>query len=60
MVADDVAAECRRRNLPAPEVTILSEASGLRFDLRLSFPRAVAGPVNLGRAASRGGLFAAA
>lgn len=56
-VAADVAAECRRRARPVPDVRVLSEDSGLRFRLRLTFPRPVWGPLFLGRTASRGGLF---
>lgn len=60
LVAEDVAAECRRRALPRPEVAILSERPGLAFKLRLVFPRAVKGPLLLGRTSARGGLFAPA
>lgn len=59
-IAADVAAECRRRARPVPEVGVLGEKRGLRFHLRLVFPRPVAGPLFLGRTALRGGLFAPA
>lgn len=57
LVAEDVAAECRRRALPTPAVEVLAERPGLAFTLRLSFPRVVVGPILLGRTNSRGGLF---
>lgn len=56
-VGEDVAAECRRRGLPVPQVSVLGEEGGLRFSLELAFPRPVEGPLVMGRTASRGGLF---
>jgi CRISPR-associated protein Csb2 len=58
LVAADVAAECRRRALPRPDVAILTERPGLAFSLRLTFERAMIGPLLLGRTSARGGLFA--
>lgn len=58
---DDIAAECRRRRLPLPEIEELHRTGGLDFRLRLSFPRPVSGPLLLGRTAMLGGgLFAPA
>jgi len=63
-LAADVLAECGRRHLPAPEVSVLwidSRAGcGLRGRLRLRFGTVVNGPLALGRSALLGGgLFAA-
>lgn len=63
-LASDVAAECRRRHLPEPQVEILEfstmpNGGGLRARARLRFATAVAGPLLLGRDSHRGGgLFA--
>lgn len=63
-LARDVAAECRRRRLPEPQVEILEfsaapNGGGLRARARLRFTTAVAGPLLLGRDSHRGGgLFA--
>jgi CRISPR-associated protein Csb2 len=60
----DVAAECRRRHLPEPQVEILEfsavpNGGGLRARARLRFATAIAGPLLLGRDSHRGGgLFA--
>ena len=54
-ISDDVAAECRRRKLPVPDVTLAETPRGLRCRLRLRFDRPVAGPLLLGRTAMRGG-----
>lgn len=60
-LAEDVAAECRRRRLPVPEVALAGPRRGLATCLALTFPRPVRGPIALGRSALRGGgLFAAA
>jgi CRISPR-associated protein Csb2 len=62
-LVDDALAECRRRNLPAPSVTVLSArgipGQGLEGQLRLDFAVAVTGPIALGRTRYLGGgLFA--
>jgi CRISPR-associated protein Csb2 len=58
-VAVDVRAECRRRELPEPTVVVRSVHSvpgtGLTADLRLTFARAVSGPLLLGRTRFLGG-----
>ena len=60
----DVMAECRRRNLPSPEVELLDHSScgcgNITGHLRLSFAAVVLGPVILGRESHKGGgLFLA-
>lgn len=65
IVAADVQAECRRRGLPAPAVTVETCApgprGGLTATLALDFPTPVAGPLLLGRTAhAGGGMFAVA
>jgi len=62
---EDALAECRRRSLPVPSVTVLSArgvpGQGLEGHLRLDFATAVAGPIVLGRTRYLGGgLFAPA
>lgn len=57
-LADDVALECRRRRLPVPEIALAAPRRGLAARLSLDFPRAVRGPVVLGRSSQvGGGLF---
>jgi hypothetical protein len=54
----DVLAECVRLKLPAPQVSVLevhSLRAGLSGRLRLLFPKAIEGPVVLGRARLLGG-----
>lgn len=63
-VKADVLAECQRRQLPAPTIEVggLGYASPgeLVVDLQLRFPKAVPGPILLGRDSHRGGgLFLA-
>ncbi|PCC68198.1 CRISPR-associated protein Csb2 [Nannocystis exedens] len=58
----DVQADCLRRGLPRPEVTVERargvDRRGLEGDLRLEFPVAVRGPLVLGRSRhAGGGLF---
>jgi CRISPR-associated protein Csb2 len=60
----DVLAECRRCNLPLPNVTVLAMQSipgqGLQARLRLHFGMAIHGPIGLGRSSLLGGgLFVA-
>lgn len=60
---EDALAECRRRNLPAPSVTVQGARGvrglGLQAELRLDFAVAVTGPIVLGRTRYLGGgLFA--
>lgn len=58
---EDIAAECRRRHLPQPEIAALQRTGALSFRLRLKFPQPVPGPLLLGRTAMLGGgLFAPA
>jgi CRISPR-associated protein Csb2 len=62
---EDALAECRRRSLPAPSVTVLRArgvpGQGLEGHLRLDFAVAVTGPIALGRTRYLGGgLFAPA
>jgi CRISPR-associated protein Csb2 len=56
---NDVLAECERRALPRPEVTVLDwnalPNTGLRGRLRLTFKQAVKGPIVLGRTRHLGG-----
>lgn len=58
-LTSDVTAECARRNLPHPAVTVLSahgaRGHGLEGALRLDFDVAVAGPIVLGRTRHLGG-----
>jgi CRISPR-associated protein Csb2 len=63
-IVTDCLAECARRNMPRPSVTVLSWRAipfhGLTARLRLEFAAAVPGPLALGRTRHRGGgLFAA-
>lgn len=63
-VADDVRIECVRRGLPEPRVTTLAARGlvgiGLVGEVELEFPRAVSGPLLLGRSRHLGGgLFVA-
>lgn len=62
-VAEDVRVECRRRKLPEPHVATHGTHGvagiGVAGDLELTFPRAVSGPILLGRSRHLGGgLFA--
>ncbi len=62
---EDALAECRRRSLPTPSVTVLSArgvpGQGLEGHLRFDFAVAVTGPIVLGRTRYLGGgLFAPA
>lgn len=55
----DVVAECERRGLPRPEITVLEwnvqPRSALRGKLRLTFKDAILGPIILGRTRHNGG-----
>jgi CRISPR-associated protein Csb2 len=59
VLVEDVLAECRRRYLPRPVVTVLDargvSGRGLEGRLRLDFAVAVAGPIVLGRTRYLGG-----
>jgi CRISPR-associated protein Csb2 len=64
-VAENLCAECARRGLPRPEVTVTrlipGPRGGLAAEVRLRFATAVDGPLLLGRDAHvGGGLFLAA
>lgn len=61
---NDLVAECQRRGLPRPEITVLEwnakRGTGLRGRLRLQFKDAVWGPIILGRTRHvGGGIFSA-
>lgn len=60
---DDLLAECERRGLPRPEITLLEwnaqRETGLQGKFRLTFKHAVRGPIILGRTRHiGGGIFA--
>jgi CRISPR-associated protein Csb2 len=65
-IANDITAECDRRQLPLPQVEILSlsalpQGGGLTARARLRFASAIVGPLLLGRDSHRGGgMFCAA
>jgi len=56
---NDLIAECERRALPRPEITVLDwcapRQSGLQGRLRLRFKNAIKGPIILGRTRHMGG-----
>lgn len=65
ILTKDVAAECARRGLPRPDVTVLEfrgiPGRGLQATLQIDFRVAVEGPIALGRSRFLGGgLFSAA
>lgn len=58
-LVSDVIAECQRRRLPRPDVTVIDsrgvQGSGLEGRLRLDFSVAVSGPIVIGRTRYLGG-----
>jgi len=64
LIVRDALAECERRGIPRPDISVLNwtaiPGSGLQASLRLEFLHAVTGPIILGKTRHHGGgVFAA-